>query len=386
MQLIVIVLDGVGIGNAPDAALFGDEGSNTLVNTANAVGGLHIPNLQALGLGNLDKIEGVAPITPPVGSFGRLRELSNGKGSTVGHWELMGIITKRPFPTYPNGFPPDVIDEFKERIGRGILGNIPASGTVIIEQLGKEHIRTGYPIVYTSADSVFQIAAHKDIVPLETLYEWCRIARKILTGDNAVARVIARPFVGEPGNFTRTAERKDFSLPPPRDTVLDIAKSSGFDVVGIGKIEDLFAFRGLTESYHTHRNPEGIEKIIEIAGEHRNGIIFANLIDFDQLYGHRNDPSGMAEALEEFDRYLPDIMATIKENDYLFITADHGNDPTTPSTDHSREEVPLLVFSRGKKGKALGTHHFCDLGATIADILGIDSTGCGESLLALISG
>lgn len=374
-RAIVIVLDSLGIGEMPDSHLYGDEGSNTLKNTALAVGGLALPNMQQLGLGNIEDIEGVAPTKMAWGAYGKMAEQSAGKDSTMGHWEMMGLVTKKPFPTYPNGFPAEIIREFEEEIGRKTLGNVVASGTVIIQELGDEHIATGYPIVYTSADSVFQIAAHEDIIPVAELYRMCRIARNILTGANGVGRVIARPFVGSKGKYSRTANRHDFSLEPEK-TLLDYIIESGQKVTGIGKIKDLFAGKGISESFPTENNNEGIEMIINtIKKPAANGLIFANLLDFDQIYGHRNDYKGYANALKEFDAILPEIMAAMQDDDILFLTADHGCDPTTPSTDHSREYVPILAFGKSiRKGIDLGTRSsFADLAQTIAEYLGIKS-------------
>jgi phosphopentomutase len=377
----LIVLDSVGCGDAPDAAAYGDEGSNTLGNIARAVGGLNLPHMGALGLGNLTNIQGVSPVQQTRGAYGRLTEVSAGKDTTTGHWEIAGIILDKPFPLYPNGFPADLMTEFETRIGRGWLGNYPASGTEIIKELGAEHIETGRVIVYTSADSVFQIAAHEDVVPLEELYHICQIARELLTGEHAVGRVIARPFVGEPGNFVRTEHRQDFSLPPPNDTILDMVKAAGKAAIGVGKIEDIFAHRGLTQSNHTGNNMAGVDAIIEFCQMENEGLIFSNLVDFDALYGHRNNPRGYADALEAFDQRLPEIEAAMRIDDVTIITADHGNDPTTPSTDHSRERVPMLIFGHHIKARVdLGTRStFADVSATIADWLDIEWAGPGQS-------
>ncbi|MGI6453378.1 MAG: phosphopentomutase [Syntrophomonadaceae bacterium] len=387
-KAIVIVLDGVGIGEMPDSVCYGDEGSNTLENTAAQLGGLHLPSLERLGLGNIASIEGVAPFPESKAAWGKMQEKSAGKDSTTGHWEMMGLVQKRPFPTYPHGFPQDLIKKFEEAIGKKTLGNIVASGTAIIEQLGKEHLATGFPIVYTSADSVFQIAAHEEIIPPEQLYEMCRIARQMLTGEHGVGRVIARPFRGRPGAFVRTANRHDFSLEPERN-LLDFIIEAGQEVVGVGKIKDLFAGRGLSRSYATSSNQEGMEILLKLSGEKTNGLLMANLLDFDQQYGHRNDTIGFAAALQEFDRFLPGIMSSMMPDDLLFITADHGCDPTTPSTDHSREYVPLLVFSPSKElGVELGTREsFADLGQTIAEFLAVKTRGlCGRSFYSLLKG
>jgi phosphopentomutase len=386
--VVLIVLDSVGCGDAPDAEKFGDEGSNTLVNTAHAVGGLKLPNMGRLGLGNITPIEGVPPAAAPSGCYGRLTETSAGKDTTSGHWELMGVPLATPFPTYPDGFPTDIITEFERRIGRTTLGNYPASGTVILQQLGEEHMKTGQPIVYTSADSVFQIAAHEEIIPVDELYHMCKIARELLTGPHAVGRVIARPFLGEPGNFTRTQRRKDFSLLPPQETLLDALKADGKEVMGVGKIEDIFAHRGLTQSNHTSDNMAGVDAILQFMETGADGLIFANLVDFDMLYGHRNNARGYADALEEFDSRLPEIQKALRNGDVLILTADHGNDPTTPGTDHSRERVPILVAGpQVHRGINLGTRDsFADVTATIAEMLGVAWHGAGKSFARSIVG
>jgi phosphopentomutase len=377
------VLDGVGAGALPDAAHFGDEGSNSLGNTARELGGLDLPNLGRLGLGNITEIKGVPPLIDTLGAYGRMAEQSAGKDSTVGHWELMGVISPRPLPTYPNGFPPELIAEYERLIGRKTLGNKAISGTVIIEELGEEHMRTGRPIVYTSADSVFQVAAHEEVIPLEELYRLCRIAREMLTGEHAVGRVIARPFVGRPGHFTRTENRRDFSLSPPEPTLLDRLVAAGYQVIGVGKVDDLFAGRGLSVCHHTVSNEVATAKVIELLKDEGEAMILANLIEFDMVYGHRNNVQGYARALETFDRQLPLLMGSMKPGDVLFIVADHGNDPTTPSTDHSREYVPLLVYGQDvKPGVNLGTRQsFADLGATIAELLGIGTLANGSSFV-----
>ncbi|GAB4448678.1 MAG: phosphopentomutase [Anaerolineae bacterium] len=384
----LIILDSVGVGDAPDAAAYGDEGSNTLGNIARAVGGLHLPNMGELGLGNLADIQGVPPVAQARGAFGRLTETSAGKDTTTGHWELAGVPLEKPFPLYPNGFPADLMAEFEARIGRGWLGNYPASGTEIIKELGAEHVTTGKVIVYTSGDSVFQVAAHEEVVPLDELYRICQTARDLLSGEHAVGRVIARPFVGQPGNFKRTEHRKDFSLEPPRETILDVVKAAGKEVMGVGKIEDIFAHRGLTQSNHTGNNMAGVEAIMEFCQLSNEGLIISNLVDFDALYGHRNDPRGYADALEAFDKQLPFIKMAMRSHDITFITADHGNDPTTPSTDHSRERVPLLAFGvHVKLNVNLGTRaSFADVSATIADLLDLAWSGPGESFAAEIAG
>lgn len=384
-RAIIIVLDSVGIGALPDAADFGDVGSNTLVNIKKVRPQTSLPNMAALGLGNIqgEDIDLLGKVAAPKGCYGKMGELSIGKDTTTGHWEMAGVITKKPFPTYTEtGFPKEVMDAFEAAIGTKTLGNYSASGTVIIQDLGSEHVKTGYPIVYTSADSVFQIAAHEEVIPVEKLYEICEKARKILTGEHGVARVIARPFIGnEKEGFTRTKNRKDFSLEPTGTTILDLAKEKGMEVVAIGKIEDIFEHRGMTRTDHTTNNPDGIEKTIQYMKEAFEGILFTNLVDTDMIYGHRNDVEGYASALEYFDDKLPEILALMKEEDVLFITADHGCDPTTPSTDHSREYVPLLVYGKGvKEGVDLGVRKtFADLGQTISEYLGLGAAFEAES-------
>ena len=382
-KVILIILDACGIGELPDAHLYEDEGSNTIVNIAKAVGGLKLPNLEKLGLGNIEPIPGVNPQRDASGNYGKMAELSLGKDSTSGHWEIMGLVLEKPFPVYPDGFPPEIIESFKKAIGSKILGNKPASGTEIIKELGEEHVRTHRPIVYTSADSVFQIATHEEIIPVNKLYQMCMIARKILTHEHGVARVIARPFVGKSGSFKRTERRKDFSLPPPEETVLDILKKNGIPVIGMGKIEDLFAGYGLTESIHTKNNSDGMDKLIGAMKKFEKGLLFINLVDFDMLWGHRNNPQAFASGLEYFDQRFPDILNLLGSDDLLIITADHGCDPTTPSTDHSREYVPLLVYGKSiKKGVNLGERKsFSDVGNTIAEIFKVSGTKNGESFL-----
>ncbi|MEK7369551.1 MAG: phosphopentomutase [Planctomycetota bacterium] len=380
-RVVIVILDSLGAGELPDASLFGDEGSNTLGNTARAVGGLKLPNLEALGLGKIIPIEGLRDDITPRAFYGKMAEVSGAKDTTTGHWEIAGIVTAKPFPTYPNGFPGEIIEKFTKAIGRPVLGNKPASGTEIIKELGKEHIRTGNPIVYTSADSVFQIAACETVIPVEELYEMCNTARRILTGRHNVGRVIARPFVVSGGQYIRTERRKDFSVTPPEPTLLDIAKESGLDVIGVGKIGDIFAHRGLTQEIHTGNNREGIDQTIRCIKKDSKGIIFTNLIDFDMKYGHRNDPEGYAGCLEEFDARLSEILDNLKDDDILSITADHGCDPTTPSTDHSREYVPLLVYGKALgRARSLGIRQgFSDLGATIAEALELPPLGYGKS-------
>jgi len=386
-RVILIILDACGIGELPDAHLYGDEGSNTIVNTAKAVGELKLPNLEKLGLGNIDQIPGVNPQPDALGSYGKMAELSLGKDSTSGHWEIMGLVLERPFPVYPRGFPPEIIKPFEKAIGSKILGNKPASGTEIIKELGEEHVRTHHPIVYTSADSVFQVAAHEEIIPVNKLYEMCMKARKILIGEHGVARVIARPFVGKPGSFERTERRKDFSLPPTGEMVLDILKKNGIPVIGIGKIEDLFAGRGLTESIHTKSNSDGMDKLVGAMKKFKKGLLFINLIDFDMLWGHRNNPQAFASGLEDFDSRFPEVLNLLGSDDLLIITADHGCDPTTPSTDHSREYVPVLVYGESVKNNVnLGIRKsFSDVGRTVAEIFKVGGAKNGVSFLKEIS-
>jgi phosphopentomutase len=379
-RAIVVVMDSVGIGALPDADDYGDAGSNTLAHIAQAAP-LRLPHLARLGLGNIAPIEGVGPVKSPSACYGKMAEASPGKDTDTGHWEMMGVITDRPFPTYPNGFPAEIITKFEKRIGRRTLGNKAASGTAIIEELGSEHIRTGYPIVYTSADSVFQIACHEKVVPLQDLYEMCRIAREILSYPHNVQRVIARPFIGQPGGLVRTGNRRDFSLPPPSDTLLDYIIRAGREVLAIGKIEDIFSGRGISSSNHTTNNPDAIQATVSAISSGRGALIFANLVDFDMLYGHRNDAQGYGRALMDFDAAIPRIIAAMREADALFVTADHGCDPTTPSTDHSREYVPLLVYGNElAKGVDLAVRSsFADLAATIADLLAIPAPLPGTS-------
>lgn len=385
-RAIVLVMDSVGIGELPDAHKYGDQGSDTLGNIAAQVKGFSLPNLQGLGLGNIQGAKGFTKVNNPIASFGKMKERSAGKDTTTGHWELMGIVLEKPFPTYPHGFPLDLIEKFEEAIGVSTLGNIPASGTEIIEELGEEHIRKGFPIVYTSADSVFQIAAHEEIIPPERLYEMCRIARSILIGDHAVGRVIARPFIGEPGSFERTRKRQDFSLDPIYETVLENAVQQGLEVKAVGKIIDIFNNKGITQAIHTKDNMDGVDRTINFIKEDFEGIIFTNLIDFDMLYGHRNDVDGYARALVELDGRIPEILGVLKEDDILIITADHGCDPTRPGTDHSREYVPLLVYGIGlRQNIDLGIRDtFADLGATISEFLGIPAPREGRSFLGQV--
>lgn len=386
-RAVIIVLDSAGIGELPDAAKYGDEGSNTFVNIKKARPDMNLKNMCSLGLGNIDgkDIDLLGKVENPVGCFGKMAEASNGKDTTTGHWEMTGIITENPFPTFTKtGFPYEVMRRLEADTGdMGFLGNLAASGTEIINILGDEHVRTGFPIVYTSADSVFQIAAHEDVVPLEKLYWICEKARAILQGPYAVARVIARPFTGTSGHYVRTKNRRDFSLAPTSTTILDLISGAGKNVTAIGKIEDIFQHRGITVSSHTTNNPDGTEKTIEFIKKDTDGLIFTNLVDFDMVYGHRDDVDGYKNALEAFDQKLPEIISALKEEDILFITADHGCDPTTPSTDHSREYVPLLVYGKNiKHGVNLGIRStFADLGKTVVDYLGIENNLPGTSFL-----
>jgi phosphopentomutase len=367
----VIVLDAVGAGELPDAAEYGDEGSDTLGNLARAVGGLDLPNLEQLGLGNVEDLEGCPPQPRAPAMAGRLIERSKGKDTTTGHWELMGIVTPEPLPTYPHGFPFEIIEEFAHRTGRGVLGNKPASGTEIIEVLGEEHQQTGKWIVYTSADSVFQIAAHEETIPLEELYDACGIAREILTGKHAVGRVIARPFVGEPGSYTRTPNRHDWSLRPRQPNYLTLAREGGAVVHGVGKIGDIFAGVDIDESHPTKSNIEGIKETETLLRELEGGFVFVNLVETDMLWGHRNDPENFHRCLQDFDRRLPDLLDALRPGDLFVLTSDHGCDPTTPSTDHSREHALLLAYVEGRN--ATGQVHegeFADVGATVNAWLG----------------
>jgi len=367
----VIVLDAVGAGELPDAADYGDEGSDTLGNVARAVRGLDLPNLEALGLGNVEDLEGCPPQPGAPAVAGRLVQRSTGKDTTTGHWELMGILTPEAMPTYSHGFPFEIIEEFAHRTGRGVLGNKPASGTEIIQELGEDHQETGKWIVYTSADSVFQIAAHEETIPLEELYKGCEIAREILTGRHAVGRVIARPFVGEPGNYARTTNRHDWSLKPKQPNYLTLAREAGAEVHGVGKIHDIFAGVDVDHSNPTKSNIEGIQKTEELLRELDDGIVFTNLVETDMLWGHRNDPENFHRCLQDFDRRLPDLLDALRSGDILIITSDHGCDPTTPSTDHSREHALLLAYVEGRN--AAGKTHegeFADVGATVNAWLG----------------
>jgi phosphopentomutase len=385
-KVLVVVCDSWGVGDAPDAAAYGDEGSDTLANTAEAVGGIHAPHLEALGLGELTSIRGIGATAGPGSAHGRATERSAGKDTTTGHWEMMGIRLDEPFPLYPDGFPPEVIEPFTREIGRDVLGNRPASGTEIVAELGEEHLRTGRPIVYTSGDSVFQIATHVEVVDLPTLYEWSRAARRLLTGPHAVGRVIARPFDGEPGGFVRRPERRDFSLPPPGPTVLDRLQEARVPVFGVGKIRDIFSGQGITEGRYSDSNDHGVDLTLEYLRRPGPAFVFANLVDFDSKYGHRNDPPGYAACVEAFDRRVPDLIGAL-DGGVMLVTGDHGCDPTTTTTtDHSRERTPLLVAGLEGEARDLGTRaSFSDLGQTVATLLGADASGLeGENFLDLL--
>jgi phosphopentomutase len=378
---ILLVLDGVGVGALPDAARFGDSGTNTLLHTAEAAGGLRVPTLASLGLGNVQPAPGLEPVTAPRASWGRMAERSADKDTQSGHWEMMGRAVLTPFEHYPNGFPGEIVDAFCRAAGvKGVLGNKAASGTEILKELGPEHERTGLPIVYTSADSVFQVAAHEEVVGLDKLYAWCQAARRILD-PYRVGRVIARPFVGRDGKYTRTFNRRDYSMPPPGLTVLDALKARGVATVGVGKIEDIFAGQGLTESIHSEGNRDGMRRTIERLKTLDRGVLFTNLVEFDSHFGHRRDPKGMARALAEFDEDLKPLLDALRPGDRLYLTADHGNDPTfTQTTDHTREYVPVLMYEPGVDGKALGVRSsFCDVGASVAELFGL-TPGAGTSL------
>ena len=397
-RVVLIVMDSVGIGELPDAAEYGDRGSNTLEHAAKAVGGLSLPNLESLGLGALVKLRNgsyqvgdprPAASSPLMGCYGKMAELSKGKDTTTGHWEMMGIVVDRPFPTYPHGFPPEVMREFERKIGRKTLGNKTASGTEIIKELGEEHVRTGSPIVYTSADSVFQVAAHEEVIPLKELYRICKVAREMLKGEHAVGRVIARPFVGKPGAFARTHHRHDYSLEPFAETLLDELKAAGMPCVSVGKIWDIFAGKGLTRHLDAGPNKEVMARTLEGVKDPAldRGLLFANLVDFDMLYNHRQDPDGLARSLVEFDRFLPDLIDALRPDDLLLITADHGNDPTDQSTDHCREYVPILAYGKAlAHGRNLGVRKsFADCGQTIAEVLGLRPLKVGASFAKEIS-
>jgi len=380
-RAILVVLDGVGAGANPDAHAYGDDGASSLEHCALAIGGLALPNLGSIGLGNITPILGTPPTSDARGSYGRMAEKGAGKDSTTGHWEITGVVLQKPLPTYPYGFPADLVAAFEQAIGRKVIGNKPASGTEIIKELGEEHVRTGYPILYTSADSVFQVAAHQDVIPLAELYHICEIARGMLTGENAVGRVIARPFIGEPGAFQRTEHRRDFSLAPLGTTLLDLLKASGKEVIGIGKIEDLFAGRGLTQRDHTETNRDGMAATLRWLERDFTGLLFVNLVEFDMLWGHRRDSQGYAQALRDVDTWFGQVQQVMWPEDAIFFTADHGVDPTYRGSDHTREEVPLLAYGKPiRAGVDLGVRaSFADLGQTLAQTFGVGPLAAGTS-------
>jgi phosphopentomutase len=380
-RAILVVLDGVGVGANPDAHAYGDDGASSLEHCAQAVGGLALPNLGSIGLGNITPIKETPPTDHARGAFGRMAEAAAGKDSTSGHWEMAGVVLHKPLPTYPHGFPPEVVEPFEKAIGRKVIGNKAASGTEIIKELGEEHMRTGRPILYTSADSVFQIAAHQDVIPLPELYHMCEIARHMLTGEHAVGRVIARPFIGTPGNFKRTEHRRDFSLQPLGTTLLDLLKDSGKDVIGLGKIEDLFAGQGLTQSDHTETNSDSMKATLRWLEQDFNGLLFVNLVEFDMLWGHRRDSQGYAQALRDVDMWFAQVQEVMQAGDAIFFTADHGVDPTFRGTDHTREHVPLLAYGAPvRAGVNLGTRStYADLGQTLAQAFSVGQLPAGTS-------
>ncbi len=384
-RVFLIVLDSVGVGEMPDSAEYGDAGSNTLAACARSEK-LDIPNLRELGIFNIEGVGCGVPVEHPTGAVARLAEASKGKDTTIGHWEISGVISPKPLPTYPDGFPQDLLEEFSRRTGRGVLCNKPYSGTQLLTDYGRKHMETGKLIVYTSADSVFQIAAHEEVVPVPELYRCCEIARELLTGEHGVGRVIARPFVGTWPEFTRTANRHDYSLQPPAPTVLDAIQAAGLDCIGVGKINDIFAGRGITEYVRTKSNADGMEKTFGYAQRDFHGLCFVNLVDFDMVYGHRNNVPGYTSALNEFDRQLGELMPLLREEDLLIITADHGCDPSTPSTDHSREHVPMVAWSKKiRAGANLGTREtYAHIAATVADYLGVKAEVAGKSFLSEI--
>jgi phosphopentomutase len=380
-RVIVIVLDSVGAGWLPDAAKFGDEGANTLGHVAEHMNGISMPTMQKLGLGNIIPVQGVPPADSPQAAYGIMQEAGQGKDTMAGHWELMGLVVDKPFPIYTQGFPAEFMEKYYKATGVShALGNKPASGTVIIAELGEEHMKTGFPIVYTSGDSVFQIAAHEEVIPIDDLYRMCEQTRAVCD-EYRVGRVIARPFVGQPGNFTRTANRKDYPMDPTGQTALDVLKENGFPVMGIGKIEDIYAGHGITRAVHTRSNSHGMQTLAEELSITKNGLIFVNLVDFDMLYGHRNNPEGYGKALQEFDPQLGELLPLLEEDDLLILTADHGCDPTYPGTDHTREFVPLLAYSKSLKPFPLGTRtSFADVGVTILELFGVPHSFPGVSL------
>ncbi len=383
-RAILVVLDSVGVGELKDAKIYGDEGSHTLDNVYKSCKGLEINELEKLGIGNIEGVNAPKKCDKAIGAFGRCEEASKGKDTVTGHWEISGVILEEPLNTYPQGFSDDIINEFKKRANvEGILGNIVASGTQIIEDLGEEHVKTGYPIIYTSADSVFQIAAHEDVIPVEKLYEMCEIARNMLVDKWAVGRVIARPFIGEAPNFKRTSNRRDYALDPFNKTMLEYLKDANYEVAAVGKIEDIYNGKGVTSAVHTKSNMDGVDKTLEYMDTVKEGLIFTNLVDFDMMYGHRNDPEGYGKALEDFDNRLQEIYSKMAEDDILIITADHGCDPTTSSTDHSREHIPVLVYGKNvKPGVNIGTREtFADIGKTILDFFNVQNELVGKSFL-----
>lgn len=385
-RVVLIVLDSVGAGEMPDAKDYKDQGSDTLGNISKHMGGLRLPNMEKLGLGNIDGIKGIVKAESPIGAYGKCSELSKGKDTVTGHWEISGCILHTALNTYPQGFPKEIISEFEKRIGRKIIGNVVASGTEIIKEMGDEHVKTGCPIIYTSADSVFQIAAHEEVIPLDELYRMCTIAREMLVDDWAVGRIIARPFVGTSGSYTRTSNRRDFALDPFDKTILEYISEAGMSVAAVGKIEDIFNKKGVTDAVHTKNNMDGVDKTLDYMDSIEKGLIFTNLVDFDMQYGHRNDPEGYAKALVDFDNRLPEIIAKLKKDDVLIITADHGCDPTTESTDHSREYIPVLVYGEEVKANTnLGIRKsFADIGKTTLGLLGINNELYGSAFLSEI--
>lgn len=381
-RAILVVLDSVGVGELQDAKSYGDEGSHTLDHVYKACNGLEIKELEKLGLGNIEGVNELKKCSKPVGAYGRCKEASKGKDTVTGHWEIAGVILEKPLNTYPEGFSEEIIEEFKKRANvKGILGNVVASGTQIIEELGEEHVKTGYPIIYTSADSVFQIAAHEDVISVEKLYEMCQVARDMLVDKWAVGRVIARPFIGEAPNFKRTSNRRDYSLDPFNKTMLEYLKENNLEVAAVGKIEDIYNRKGITSAVHTKNNMDGVDKTLEYMDTVKEGLIFTNLVDFDMLYGHRNDPKGYGKALEDFDNRLQEIYSKMTDEDIFIITADHGCDPTTSSTDHSREHIPVLVYGKNvKPGVNIGTRErFSDIGKTILDFFNVKNELVGDS-------
>lgn len=385
-RVVLIVLDSVGAGEMPDAKDYKDQGSDTLGNISKHVGGLRLPNMEKLGLGNIDGIKGIVKAENPIGAYGKCSELSKGKDTVTGHWEISGCVLHTALNTYPQGFPEEIISEFEKRIGRKIIGNVVASGTEIIKEMGDEHVKTGCPIIYTSADSVFQIAAHEEVIPLDELYRMCTIAREMLVDDWAVGRIIARPFVGTSGSYTRTSNRRDFALDPFDKTILEYISEAGMSVAAVGKIEDIFNKKGVTDAVHTKNNMDGVDKTLDYMDSIEKGLIFTNLVDFDMQYGHRNDPEGYAKALVDFDNRLPEIIAKLKKDDVLIITADHGCDPTTESTDHSREYIPVLVYGEEIKANTnLGIRKsFADIGKTTLGLLDINNELYGSAFLSEI--